>query len=144
PWLGLQSIEKNNRGQRLTQRSLQLRDYDNVFVLGDSAEVRGPDGKQAPSTAQAAFQAADRVAANLAALTKGRKPKPFTYLHLGNMITLGVGEAGLHSFGLTLGGKLAALCRRGVYIFRMPTRRHQLKVARRAIGEIFRAVLPPW
>ncbi|MEN8444364.1 MAG: hypothetical protein ABG776_05050 [Cyanobacteria bacterium J06555_13] len=60
------------------------------------------------------------------------------------MITLGVGNAGLHSFGITLGGRLAALIRRGVYVFRMPTRRHQLKVGRRALAELVRAVLPPW
>ncbi len=144
PWLGDQSTSQNNSGQRLTRRSLQLVDYDNVFVLGDSADVRGPKGKAAPNTAQAAFQAASRVAANLAAMTKGKEPKPFNYLHLGDMITLGVGDAGLSSFGITLGGRLAAVIRRGVYVFRMPTRRHQTKVGRRALGELFRALLPPW
>lgn len=144
PWLGEAAVPQNDRGQRLTRRSLQLVDYDNVFVLGDSADVRGPKGKAAPDTAQAAFQAADRVAANLAAMIQGKQPKPFNYLHLGNMITLGVGDAGLHSFGITLGGQLAALCRRGVYVFRMPTRRHQIKVGKRALAELFRYLLPPW
>ncbi|MGB3573550.1 MAG: NAD(P)/FAD-dependent oxidoreductase [Phormidesmis sp.] len=144
PWLGEQTVKQNDGGQRLTRRSLQLVDYDNVFVLGDSADVRGPKGNAAPNTAQAAFQAASRVAANLAAMTQGKSPKPFNYLHLGDMITLGVGDAGLSSFGITLGGRLAAVIRRGVYVFRMPTRRHQLKVGRRALGELFRAILPPW
>ncbi len=138
PWLGDQSVPENDYGQRLTRRSLQLISHDNVFVLGDSADVRSRHQKPAPNTAQAAFQAANRVAANVAALTQGKAPKPFNYLHLGDMITLGVGDAGLWSFGITLGGKLAALSRRGVYIFRMPTRRHQVKVARRAISESLR------
>ncbi|MEO1386875.1 MAG: NAD(P)/FAD-dependent oxidoreductase [Cyanobacteria bacterium J06634_6] len=144
PWLGEQSVPHTEQGQRKTRRSLQLVDYDNVFVLGDSADVRGLKGKAAPNTAQAAFQAANQVAANLAAITQGKTPKPFNYLHLGDMITLGIGNAGLHSFGITLGGRLAALIRRGVYVFRMPTRRHQLKVGRRALAELVRAVLPPW
>ncbi|MEL7071526.1 MAG: NAD(P)/FAD-dependent oxidoreductase [Cyanobacteria bacterium J06581_3] len=144
PWLGEQSVPQTEQGQRKTRRSLQLVDYDNVFVLGDSADVRGPKGNAAPNTAQAAFQAANQVAANLAAITEGKTPKPFNYLHLGDMITLGIGNAGLHSFGITLGGRLAALIRRGVYVFRMPTRRHQLKVGRRALAELVRAVLPPW
>ncbi|MGD1863009.1 MAG: NAD(P)/FAD-dependent oxidoreductase [Phormidesmis sp.] len=144
PWLGAQPVKENDYGQRATKRTLQLVDYDNVFVLGDSADVRGPSGDAAPNTAQAAFQAASRVAANLAAMTIGKSPKPFNYLHLGDMITLGVGDAGLHSFGITLGGRLAALIRRGVYVFRMPTLRHQLKVGRRALGDVFRALLPPW
>ena len=143
-WLGEQAVKQNDHGQRLTRRTLQLIDYDNVFVLGDSADVRGPEGDPAPNTAQAAFQAASQVASNLAAMAKGKAPKPFNYLHLGDMMTLGVGDAGLHSFGLTLGGRLAAVIRRGVYVFRMPTHRHQLKVGRRALGELFRALLPPW
>ncbi len=140
PWLGEQPVAQNDYGQRLTRRSLQLLEHDNVFVLGDGADVRGPNQKPAPNTAQAAFQAASRVAANLAAMTRGAQPKPFNYLHLGDMMTLGVGDAGLWSFGITLGGRLAALCRRGIYIFRMPTRRHQVKVARRACGELRRTL----
>lgn len=140
PWLGNQPVAHNEQGQRLTRRSLQLLDHDNVFVLGDGADVRGPNQAPAPNTAQAAFQAASRVAANLAAMTRGAPPKPFNYLHLGDMITLGVGDAGLWSCGITLGGWFAALCRRGVYIFRMPTRRHQVKVARRACGEFWRTL----
>ncbi|MEO1791827.1 MAG: NAD(P)/FAD-dependent oxidoreductase [Cyanobacteria bacterium J06629_19] len=144
PWLGTQPVKQNDYGQRATRRTLQLVDYDNVFVLGDSADVRGPKGNLAPNTAQAAFQAASKVAENLAAMTKGKSPKPFNYLHLGDMITLGVGDAGLHSFGITLGGQLAAVIRRGVYVFRMPTLRHQFKVGRRALADLFRALLPPW
>lgn len=137
-WLGTQTVAHNDQGQRLTRRSLQLLNHDNVFVLGDGADVRGSRKKPAPDTAQAAFQAASRVAGNLAAMTRGKPPKPFNYLHLGDMLTLGVGDAGLWSFGITIGGRLAAICRRGVYIFRMPTRRHQMKVARRALCELFK------
>jgi NADH dehydrogenase len=143
PWLGKQAVEQNEFGQRLTRRSLQLINYDNVFVLGDVADVRSAKQASAPNTAQAAYQAASRVAANLAAITQGKSPRPFNYLHLGDMITLGIGDAGLSSFGITLGGLVAALCRRGVYIFRMPTRRHQAKVARRALKELVRAIFLP-
>lgn len=136
-WIGEQPVAHNEQGQRLTRRSLQLLNHDNVFVLGDGADMRSARKKPAPDTAQAAFQAASQVAANLAAMTRGRQPKPFNYLHLGDMLTLGIGEAGLWSFGLTIGGRLAAICRRAVYIFRMPTRRHQIKVARRALREWF-------
>ncbi len=141
PWLGQQSVPENGRGQRVARRSLQLLNHDNVFVLGDSADVRDRHHKPIPNTAQAAFQAASKAAANIAALTQGKQPKPFNYLHLGDMLTLGINDAGLWSFGLTIGGRLAALSRRGVYIFRMPTRRHQIKVARRAAKELGRAFI---
>lgn len=143
PWLGPQVVPHNSSGQRITHRSLQLIGYENVFLLGDGADVRDRKNRPAPNTAQAAFQAANRVAANIAAMTQGRPLKAFNYLHLGDMLTLGIGEAGLWSFGITLGGTAAAFCRRGIYIFRMPTRRHQVKVARRAIKELGRAVFRP-
>jgi len=141
PWMGQQSVPENEQGQRMARRSLQLSGHDNVFVLGDSADVRDRHNRPAPNTAQAAFQAASKAAANIAALTRGKPPKPFNYLHLGDMLTLGINDAGLWSFGLTIGGWLAALSRRSVYIFRMPTRRHQIKVARRALKELGRAVV---
>ena len=142
PWLGHEPVEENEQGQRRTRRSLQLPEADNVFVLGDSADVRSANHKTAPDTAQAAFQAANQVAKNIARMTQGKQPKPFNYLHLGDMLTLGVGDAGLHSFGITLGGRLASLSRRTVYILRMPTMSHRMKVAKRAVKELLRAVLP--
>ena len=142
-WIGKQPVPTNEQGQKLTRRSLQLLDYDNVFVLGDGAiaQSRDSDSQIAPNTAQAAYQAASRVAKNLSAIAQGRQPQAFRYLHLGNMLTLGIGDAGVWSFGIAIGGKLAAICRRGIYILRMPTRRHQIKVARRAVCELARAVL---
>ncbi len=144
PWLGAQAVGHNAQGQRLTRRSLQLIDHDNVFVLGDSADVRGAKRNAAPNTAQAAYQAASRVAANLAAMTRGRSPKPFNYLHLGDMVTLGIGDAGLWSFGITLGGRIAALCRRGCISFGCRLVVTRAKVARRALRELGRAVFLPW
>jgi len=143
-WIGEQAVAQNERGQLLTERSLQLLNHRNVFILGDAADMHSPHQKTAPNTAQAAFQSASRVAANMAAITdigSKRRVKPFNYLHLGDMLTLGLGEAGLWSFGLTLGGPLAAIARRVVYIFRMPTRHHQLKVARRTLGLLIQGQL---
>jgi demethylphylloquinone reductase len=129
PWLGQRPILQNDWGQCLTRPTLQLVDYPQVFMLGDSSAPPSP----IPNTAQAAYQAADTVAHNLAALTRKRKPKPFRYLHLGDMLTLGKGNAGLWSFGLTLSGKPAALMRHFVYIYRMPTWRHRLKVLKNTL-----------
>jgi demethylphylloquinone reductase len=124
PWIGQQIVLQNDWGQCLTRPTLQLVDDCRVFMLGDSAAPPSA----IPNTAQAAYQAADTVAHNLAALIRHRKPRAFHYLHLGDMLTLGKGNAGLWSFGLTLSGKLAALMRHFVYIYRMPTWRHRFKV----------------
>lgn len=140
PWLGQQPMARNQQGQCLTQPTLQLMDYPEVFMLGDGAEI-APEhrpSKLAPNTAQAAYQAAATVAYNLSALVQRRPPKPFRYLHLGDMLTLGYGVAGVWSFGLALGGQLGGLIRRAVYIHRLPTREHRWRVLRRAWQQVVR------
>ena len=136
-WLGT-PVSTNDQGQVLVRPTLQLEDYFNVFVVGDVAAQQ----QLIPNTAQAAYQAAANVASNLANMTRQRQPKPFRYLHLGDMLALGKGTGGVWSFGISLGGKLGGIIRRAVYIHRLPTNHHRLKVARRALGQIGRAIWP--
>jgi demethylphylloquinone reductase len=119
--------QKNSQNRLLTRPSLQLIDYPEVFALGDVADIRNGK-KTVPATAQAAFQQASHAAKNLRLLMLNKKPKRFYYLHLGDMLTLGKGAAIVSSFGVNLEGKLAAIMRRIVYIFRLPTMRHRLQV----------------
>lgn len=126
PWSGT-AVTTNERGQVSVRPTLQLQDYDNVFVIGDAAAQASPD------TAQAAYQAAATVAKNLAKISGGRRPHRFRYIHLGDMLALGKGAGGVCSFGLNLGGRLGGLVRRMVYLHRMPTNHHRFKVARRAL-----------
>ncbi|MEM8613209.1 MAG: FAD-dependent oxidoreductase [Cyanobacteria bacterium P01_H01_bin.105] len=136
-WLG-SPVATNDRGQVRVRSTLQLEDYFNVFVVGDVAVQPKP----IPNTAQAAYQASASVASSLAKITRQRQPKPFRYLHLGDMLALGKGTGGVWSFGISLGGKLGGIIRRAVYIHRLPTSRHRFKVARRALGQIGKAVWP--
>ncbi|MEM9905479.1 MAG: FAD-dependent oxidoreductase [Cyanobacteria bacterium P01_D01_bin.44] len=144
PWLGQQPLARNQQGQCLTLRTLQLMDYPEVFMLGDGAAI-APDqkkkSKSAPNTAQAAYQAAATVAHNVSALVQQRRPKPFRYVHLGDMLTLGYGVAGVWSFGLAQGGQLGGLIRRAVYIHRLPTREHRWRVLRRAWQQLMKGTL---
>ncbi|MEO0756441.1 MAG: NAD(P)/FAD-dependent oxidoreductase [Cyanobacteria bacterium J06648_16] len=134
-WPGSEAVARNDYGQVWVKPTLQLQDWPKVFFLGDSAVIQGK-AKPNPNTAQAAYQGADAVAKSLAAMVKGQSAKPFRYLHLGDMMTLGRGAGGVWSFGLTFSGRLGGLVRRAVYIYRLPTIRHRLKVARRAIKQL--------
>jgi NADH dehydrogenase len=122
------AVKKNQRGQLITTPTLQLVDYPDVFALGDTAECRDADGQLVPTTAQAAFQQADYVGWNIWANLTGRPMLPFRYQALGEMMTLGKDNATLAGLGLKLEGPLAHLARRMVYLMRMPTLEHQLKV----------------
>lgn len=121
-------LKHNERGQLFTTPTLQSIDHPEIFALGDLAECRDVEGKQVPSTAQAAFQQADYAGWNIWASLSDRPLLPFRYSHLGEMLTLGIDSAALAGLGLKLEGPLAYLIRRLAYLYRMPTLEHQLKV----------------
>lgn len=127
-WVKNLNCYHNSRGQLICEQTLQLVGYSEVFALGDIAEILYPNGKKLPATAQVAYQQASQAAKNLWAILNNKRPKPFRYLHLGEMITLGVNSAAVSSFGISLHGWLAALVRLSVYLQRLPTFSHGFQV----------------
>jgi NADH:ubiquinone reductase (non-electrogenic) len=137
PWLGDDTVvPQTDQGQRPTRDSLQLPGHPEVFVVGDQAAMTWRRDRPAPQTAQAAYQAAATVAHNLLAVMRGKSPKAFRYLHLGDMMTLGDRDALVSSFGLLIHGRFAALVRQVVYLQRLPTWSHRLKVARYRLTQV--------
>jgi NADH:ubiquinone reductase (non-electrogenic) len=137
PWLGDDTVvPQTDQGQRPTRDSLQLPGHPAVFVVGDQAAMTWRRDRPAPQTAQAAYQAAATVAHNLLAVMRGKSPKAFRYLHLGDMMTLGDRDALVSSFGLLIHGRFAALVRQVVYLQRLPTWSHRLKVARYRLTQV--------
>jgi demethylphylloquinone reductase len=141
-WLGETTLKQTAFGQCQVRPTLQLHDYSNVFVLGDMAAMPAPgrasqsdpSRNRAPTTAQAAYQAGPAVAHNLLALIANRPLKPFVYNHLGDMLTLGHGEAVVCGFGLCLTGRLGGISRRWAYWLRLPTHAHRWRVLKHWLG----------
>lgn len=121
-------LPMNNRGQVKVQTTLQVEGYPEVYALGDLADCKDADGQIIPTTAQAAFQQADYAGWNLWASLTDRPLLTFKYQHLGEMMTLGSDDATLAGLGLQLNGVSAHLARRIIYLMRMPTFAHQVKV----------------
>ena len=124
-WVRHLDCQHNEWGQVLTRPTLQLVDFPEVFAVGDLADAQN---NRIPATAQAAYQQASRVAKNLKAALQGRRLRPFHYLHLGDMLTLGKGAAIVSSFSINISGSVGALLRRLIYVQRLPTWRHRLQV----------------
>jgi NADH dehydrogenase len=121
---------RDRRGRLLCHGDLRLRGHDDVFVVGDLANLPGPeDDDPLPSTAQVAFQQAPLAAANLLRSLAGEPLQPFRFQELGEMMSLGVGEASLSGLGLNLAGPAAYQLRRLAYLARLPRRSLQLRVA---------------
>ncbi len=122
------ALNKNDRGQIRTLGTLQVEDYPEVYALGDLADCPEADGQFIPATAQAAFQQADYAGWNIWASLTNRPLLAFRYQHLGEMMTLGSDDATMAGLGLQLKGTPAYLARRMIYLMRMPTFEHQVKV----------------
>jgi len=123
----------DRRGRLLCQNTLQLLNHPHIFALGDIAHVAmeepGGTANALPANAQVAFQQAECLAANLMLSLAGARLEPFQFNDLGEMMSLGAGEASLTGAGFTLAGAAAFQIRKLAYLTRLPGRAHQLKVA---------------
>jgi NADH dehydrogenase len=76
-----------------------------------------------------AFQQAPVAARNVLHTLAGEPLEPFVWKDLGEMLSLGRGEASLTGGGLTLAGAPAFAIRRLAYLTRLPGLPQQLRVA---------------
>ncbi len=84
------------RGRRLSVNGInQVEGYDGVFAVGDAAfmveEEKWPNGH--PQVAQVAIQQAKNLAKNFVRMDEGKLTKPFKYVNLGTMATIGRNKA---------------------------------------------------
>ncbi len=85
-WLAAQ---RDRAGRVIVNPDLSLPGHDNIFVVGDTASVRNPDGKPVPGLAPAAKQMGDYVARLIAARIAGRTLPAFRYHDQGALATIG-------------------------------------------------------
>jgi NADH dehydrogenase len=64
-----------------------------VYVIGDIANIPGPDGHPFPQLGSVALQSGVCVAENILAVIAGKEPKPFEYKDKGIMAMIGRGAA---------------------------------------------------
>jgi demethylphylloquinone reductase len=121
-------LEQNEQALLKIEPTLQVKGRDDIYALGDVAECYDSDGKPLPATAQVAFQQSDYCSWNLWASITNRPLLSFRYQPLGEMMTLGTDNAAISGLGLKLDGSMAYIARRLIYLYRLPTLKHQLTV----------------
>ncbi|KAB2744738.1 NAD(P)/FAD-dependent oxidoreductase [Brucella anthropi] len=90
-WL---NAESDRAGRVKVLSNLNVPGHGDIFVIGDTAWVEGPDGKPVPGIAPAAKQQGAYVAKVIKSRIEGKTPpKPFRYKHQGNLATIGRGAA---------------------------------------------------
>ncbi len=102
-------IETDRAGRIPVGPELTVQGHPEVFVIGDLAIAQARDGSHLPGIAPVAIQQGEFVARTIAKRLSGRPVKPFHYINLGSMATIGRSAAVAHIAGVELSGRLAWL-----------------------------------
>lgn len=110
--------EADRVGRVKVNPDLTLPGHPEIFVIGDTALVMGKKGKPVPGVAPAAKQQGIYAARAIRARLEGRPPlKPFRYINVGNLATIGRSSA-IADFGwIRVSGLLAWVLWGVVHIF---------------------------
>jgi NADH dehydrogenase len=101
-------------GRIVCDEYMSVDGYENIWAIGDIAAVPDPaqPGKPCPQTAQHAIRQGKLLGKNIARVTRGQAPKPFTFKTLGAFADLGRHRAVANLMGIRVKGFPAwAICR---------------------------------
>ena len=103
-WLGA----PRDRAYRVqVEPDLTVPGHPDMFAIGDTVTIAGPDGKPVPGIAPAAKQQGRYVATLIKARLEGRTLPPFRYKHQGSLAQIGKKKAVIDFGRIKLRGTLA-------------------------------------
>src|ERR1700694_5506879 len=103
-WLGAPA----DRAERLqVLPDLTVPGHPDIFAIGDTVAINGPDGKPVPGIAPAAKQQGRYVAETIKARLRGEALGPFRYKHAGSLAQIGKRKAVIELGRLKLRGTIA-------------------------------------
>jgi NADH dehydrogenase len=103
-WLGAPA---DRAGRLQVLPDLTVPGHPDIFAVGDTIAVAGPDGKPVPGIAPAAKQQGHYVADSIKARLRGDTPKPFRYQHAGSLAQIGKRKAVIDFGRIKLRGTIA-------------------------------------
>jgi NADH dehydrogenase len=103
--------------------------HPDIFAVGDTTTIAGPDGNPVPGIAPAAKQQGRYVAALIKARLKGRSLPPFHYKHAGSLAQIGRRLAVIDFGSIKLRGAIAWWIWGIAHIYFLIGMRHRLSVA---------------
>jgi NADH:ubiquinone reductase (H+-translocating) len=126
----------NERGLLVVRADLQVgtdaEPVPDAWAAGDNAAVpdlaAGTPGALTVPNAQHAVRQGRRLARNIAATLRGRRPKNYVHHNLGVVATLGLGRGIFQSGPLVVKGFPAWVMHRGYHVLAVPTWERKLRV----------------
>ena len=122
-------VEQTSGARVVVDETLRIPGQPGVFVAGDMAGARSPEGELYPQVAQVAIQQGIHAAETIQRLERGLAPQPFRYNDLGMMATIGR-NAAIVQFpgGRTMKGFPAWLAWAGLHVLKLVGFRNQISV----------------
>jgi NADH dehydrogenase len=103
-WLGAAA---DRAGRLEVEPDLTVKNHPDIFAVGDTVAIAGPDGKPVPGIAPAAKQQGRYVAETIKARLRGAATAPFRYKHAGSLAQIGKRKAVIDFGSIKLRGTLA-------------------------------------
>lgn len=126
------------RGRLVTEPDMRVSGHQNVWAIGDCAFINNSyDNTPSPPTGQFAERQGRQAAQNIVRVLKGKETKPFRFRPLGQLCAIGGHNAVAEFLGFHISGFFAWFLWRSVYLFKLPSFSHQLKVGFDWTWEIF-------
>jgi NADH dehydrogenase len=105
-------------GNRVSvEPTMQVKNYPNVWALGDIAGALGKDGRPLPMVAPVAIQQGKFIAKQIARLIANKPLTDFKYLDKGSMATIGRNKAIVQVRGIKIAGPIAWLIWLWLHLF---------------------------
>ena len=101
----------------VVEPTMQVKNYPNIWALGDIAGALGKDGSPLPMVAPVAIQQGKFIAKQIARLSSSEELKEFKYLDKGSMATIGRNKAVVEVKGIKLSGPIAWLIWVALHLF---------------------------
>jgi NADH dehydrogenase len=118
----------NDRGRLVTEPTMQVKGYKNLWSAGDCAAVPQADGSVSPATAQFAMRQGTLLGKNILAARDGQPLEAFSFKTLGEMASIGHRNAVGKVFGFKVSGFLGWLMWRATYLYKLPGLEQKAKV----------------
>lgn len=125
----LAEVAELDRAKRVpVTPELTVPGHPEIFVIGDAALIKGPEGKPLPAVAPVAIQSGEHVAKSIQHAVRGEAYKRFRYTDKGSMATIGRNRAIADIRGMKFTGFIAWWLWAVVHILQLISFRNRLFV----------------
>lgn len=133
PLAARSGLPVDRKGRVVCTPYLQVANTQGAWSAGDGAAIPDLSKPDAPGalcgpTAQHAVRQAKRLADNLVAVLRGRRPKPYRHADVGSVASLGLHKGVAEVYGVKLRGRPAWYLHRVYHLSRVPTLEHKVRV----------------